>query len=84
MNEQQSTCTICDDVIPERLYEFGDHDAPLCQSCWLERGPTYYGGGWLDLQIFVHETQPDGSVALKRGRDYDAFFDVQPAQGRSS
>lgn len=29
------SCIVCGATIPEPLYEFGDLQFPLCQSCWL-------------------------------------------------
>jgi hypothetical protein len=29
------SCTCCEEAITEPLYEFGDHDTPMCQSCHL-------------------------------------------------
>jgi hypothetical protein len=29
-------CTLCSTELAEPLYTYGDHDAPMCQSCYLD------------------------------------------------
>lgn len=65
-------CVICEAELPTPLDTFGDRDASLCQSCWLEPGPA---SGWGGLEIFTHVPLEDGSGwALRKGPDFDWFF----------
>lgn len=64
------TCVMCGADLPTPLDTFGDRDCPVCQSCWLTPDP------WA-LEIFKHEYGPTtGAWLLRKGRDYDMFFDL--------
>lgn len=68
-------CVICGEPLPTPLATYGDWEYPVCQSCWL----TNPGAEW-DLEIFTHHPLPDGGWTIRKGRDYDSFFEVSHAR----
>jgi hypothetical protein len=64
-------CTSCG-VTLTPLETHGDYDCPMCWTCDL----AWQNSPW-NIEIFVHETTPDGVIHLKPGRDYNLFFDIK-------
>jgi len=66
-----TNCTSCGVAITP-IETYGEHDCPMCWTCEL----AWQNDPW-HLEIFIHETTSDGVVHIKKGRDYNLFFDIE-------